>query len=404
MRTWIHAFRTAIPLLVLCASLHPAASLAGDPGCPPSFCPLPDDPIGGLTNRLTLFPGTSSVVHDNDPNDENPACGILEVTARPFPPEWTVSGSAVFTGSIQLQTPTNTVGGHLKVTAAEILSSGDPTGGGATDFIPQELPLGCAAFYMNQPSGLGMYSAISGFWDTGADGGGMLVGGETWMVTSVATTLDVTSPAPDPAPSEVTATVSAPGVPWPAPYYVGYGISVYGTFQQGEGVIGLKVNGLIPEGESFHLPNSIVTTFGALHPPAIADGTMGSEPMRVEKLNHGSQDLSVSWDAESCEGDAPLVKLIYGNQLRSPGAAAMLLPTGAVCGIDAVASPFTWDAPAAVAGQPLLWWLLIADDGMGSEGSWGMDSSGVERNGPGPDGSSLECGAEVKNLTNTCGL
>jgi hypothetical protein len=219
----------------------------------------------------------------------------------------------------------------------------------------------------------------------------------------VATTLDATIPVPDPAPAEVVAKVIGPTVPWPAPKYVGYISAVYGTYAAGEGVIGLKVDGVLPTGESLNLPNSIVTTFGELHPPAIADGTAGSEPMKVAKLDPEGTALSVSWDTAGCEGDAPLAKLIYGNTLRSPGVAGYQL-TGAVCGINSAESPFTWnDTPTAEQATPLLWWLLLAEDGIGAEGSWGRDWTGAERNGPGPDGSSQECGAETKSLINSCG-
>ena len=50
----------------------------------------------------------------------------------------------------------------------------------------------------------------------------------------------------------------------------------------------------------------------------------------------------------------------------------------------------------------LIWWLVIVNDGT-TEGSWGLDSSDVERVGPGTNGSSAQCGVVDKNLDNTCG-
>ena len=45
---------------------------------------------------------------------------------------------------------------------------------------------------------------------------------------------------------------------------------------------------------------------------------------------------------------------------------------------------------------------LLATDGDVTEGSWGRDSAGAERQGPASGGASGECGIVVKNLTNSC--
>ena len=45
---------------------------------------------------------------------------------------------------------------------------------------------------------------------------------------------------------------------------------------------------------------------------------------------------------------------------------------------------------------------MLADDGSTTEGSWGTDSAGLERAGPGPSGASGECGMTVKDLTTVC--
>ncbi len=94
--------------------------------------------------------------------------------------------------------------------------------------------------------------------------------------------------------------------------------------------------------------------------------------------------------------------LIHGRGFPAD-ADDVYLPTGAVCDIGPLGSPFTWnDTPTVDEETRLLWWVVLADDGFGTEGSWGRNWAG-ERNGPGPNGSSHECGMENKSLANTCG-
>lgn len=53
-------------------------------------------------------------------------------------------------------------------------------------------------------------------------------------------------------------------------------------------------------------------------------------------------------------------------------------------------------------GEPSKWWLIVATDGAATEGSWSQ-GSGVERFGPGANGSSGQCGVTDNDLTHTCG-
>ena len=76
--------------------------------------------------------------------------------------------------------------------------------------------------------------------------------------------------------------------------------------------------------------------------------------------------------------------------------------TGGECAIGTV-SPFTWNASPAVAPGDFLWWVIVAEDGATTEGSWGKDSAGAERDGSGLNGSSGQCSNTDKDLTNTCG-
>ena len=64
---------------------------------------------------------------------------------------------------------------------------------------------------------------------------------------------------------------------------------------------------------------------------------------------------------------------------------------GAVCGVT---NPVIWDPVPAGS----LWFLLVSDDGSGSESSWGTGAFG-ERNGL---GASNTCGSSAKDLSGTC--
>ena len=80
---------------------------------------------------------------------------------------------------------------------------------------------------------------------------------------------------------------------------------------------------------------------------------------------------------------------------------------GSVCQLGTT-SPFAWigspDPAVLDPGSKLLWLLVLADDGGTTEGSWRWSSLPGERNGPGPNGSSGQCGIVDKNLGNTCGV
>ena len=69
--------------------------------------------------------------------------------------------------------------------------------------------------------------------------------------------------------------------------------------------------------------------------------------------------------------------------------------------INRVLTPFGYE-PAPAAADDFLWWLIVADDGTGKEGSWGEHSGGSDRRGPGNNGASNLCLNTDKDLTNAC--
>lgn len=136
-------------------------------------------------------------------------------------------------------------------------------------------------------------------------------------------------------------------------------------------------------------------------PPGVPDGAGGGTPMTVQALDLAGTQLSVDWDAATCSG-ATDHRIIYGEGSDLPIAPGGVFGvTGSVCGIGA--PPYIWDpAPSAADGSGLIWWIVVVGDGT-KEGPWGDDSSGAERIGPGPAGSSGQCGVTTKSLSNACG-
>jgi hypothetical protein len=112
----------------------------------------------------------------------------------------------------------------------------------------------------------------------------------------------------------------------------------------------------------------------------------------------------VAWDVTQC---APVVQhhIIYGGGSQLPATlGGTYVTAGAMCGIGTT-GVFTWLNAIDPSTDPtrFFWWLVVVDDGAGTEGSWGLDSGGLERSGPGPGGSSLMCGQVTKSVGNLCG-
>ena len=141
---------------------------------------------------------------------------------------------------------------------------------------------------------------------------------------------------------------------------------------------------------------------GPVTPPVVGDGTVG-QPMRVRKLSPDGSTLEIAWDWWSCVG-ATDHHILYGlgSQLpTTPGDPYGL--RGAACDIG-LQSPYTWTGvPAPTQTNPMLWWVVVADDGSATEGSWGTDSLFNERDALGPEGASQQCAISSKDLSNTCG-
>ena len=138
-------------------------------------------------------------------------------------------------------------------------------------------------------------------------------------------------------------------------------------------------------------------------PPTVPDGTVGTA-MTVTRLATDGSVLAIDWDTAACAG-ATDYQILVGRASQLPGS-----PGGtyeledAVCGIG-TDSPITWENVPQVGSGANNWifWLVVATDGSLTEGAWGRDSAGAERDGPAASGSSGHCGVTGKDLSSTCG-
>jgi hypothetical protein len=149
---------------------------------------------------------------------------------------------------------------------------------------------------------------------------------------------------------------------------------------------------------------SVEFTAAPATPPAVPDGHSGS-PLLVSKLSQDGADLGVTWDVAACTGN-PDHHLVFGSSSGFPAALpGPYVLAGSECQLGG-GSSFVWNGspnPALIdPGKQLMWILVLADDGAGTEGSWGR-SSLEERDGTGAGGSSNQCGIAAKSLSNTCG-
>jgi hypothetical protein len=125
-------------------------------------------------------------------------------------------------------------------------------------------------------------------------------------------------------------------------------------------------------------------------PPPVPDGSGATSPLAVLQPGPGGTSLRVTWDSVSC-GTASEYQLIHGH--LSDVASYTL--QGAACDIGELGT-FVWqDVPPGN-----LFFLIVSVDPAGCfEGSWGLDSSGDERNGAGASGM---CGVTLKDASARC--
>jgi hypothetical protein len=129
--------------------------------------------------------------------------------------------------------------------------------------------------------------------------------------------------------------------------------------------------------------------------------TLPEEPgLTASRLVADGSSISVAWNAAACSGEVDH-QILFGNRSGFPAiTGGTYTLQGGQCSIG-TASPYTWAAPAPTSGD-LLWFLVVAEDNAGKEGSWGRDKALNERNGSGTNGSSAVCAVTDKELTDAC--
>jgi hypothetical protein len=123
-------------------------------------------------------------------------------------------------------------------------------------------------------------------------------------------------------------------------------------------------------------------------PAAAPDGSGFTSPLTGERLAIGGDTIGLTWDAGSCP--AAEYNLLYGDL----ASVSTLTLSGSECSLG-TGGGFTWnDVPAGS-----LFFIVVSDDAVGTEGSWGRDGYGGERNAYTPSG---ECGVSYKETSNSC--
>ena len=116
--------------------------------------------------------------------------------------------------------------------------------------------------------------------------------------------------------------------------------------------------------------------------------------------------MDIQWDDSGCLGAVDFqIAYGFGSQLpTSPGGAFALQPASLLQQCNIPGSPRIWSGvpDPAIDSTRLLYFLMLANDDQGVEGSWGKDSGTLERVGPSAGGSG-QCGNSSKSLVNTCG-
>jgi plastocyanin len=151
------------------------------------------------------------------------------------------------------------------------------------------------------------------------------------------------------------------------------------------------------------MAGSITVNVAPASPPVVPDGAVGT-PVLVSKLNPQATSLSIAWDTDSCGGAADH-HILFGVGSRLPGTpGGLYFLRGGECSLGLI-SPHVWtDVLDPITDTSrLLWYLVVADDGVMTEGSWGEDSTGNERSTFGDPGASGHCEMTDKDLSNTCG-
>jgi PKD repeat protein len=121
------------------------------------------------------------------------------------------------------------------------------------------------------------------------------------------------------------------------------------------------------------------------------------QPTKLTSSNGGSNG-TVTWDASVCPSAGYHLIYGFGTSLSSWAV------SGGACNLGSAGS-YAWSGiPAPTPAQRFLWFLVVGDNGPGSntEGSWGLTSSGAERGGTAASGLSCTVPFSIKSTSGSC--
>ena len=121
-------------------------------------------------------------------------------------------------------------------------------------------------------------------------------------------------------------------------------------------------------------------------PPPVPDGSFGAAMASTRAAADGSS-IGLSWDASSCTATG--YKVLYGTL---SGVSSYALD-GSVCALG-TGGGATWSSVPA--GD--LWYVVVATDGAGTEGSWGNATTGPV----GGTTASAQCGDSARSNAGSC--
>jgi hypothetical protein len=143
-------------------------------------------------------------------------------------------------------------------------------------------------------------------------------------------------------------------------------------------------------GPGHHVPSPETTST----PPGVGPTLL------VQKLDPPGNVLVLHWNPEPCDAVNYQVLFAGGSALPA-GLSGVYNVAGGICQTNQ--PPFQWfGAPPPNDPSRFIWFLVVANDLGPVEGAWGRNSAGIDRQGPGPGGSSGVCSLN-KDLSNACG-
>jgi len=165
-----------------------------------------------------------------------------------------------------------------------------------------------------------------------------------------------------------------------AAVYVRFSISSDGSVRY----CGWNIDDVTLLGDIPPVCNMNICTPGSSGPTPIPDGSGGSTAVIVTKANTTGSQLTVTWDDMCSPAEADLI-------MGPLSSIASYTVSGWQCTLD---NPHTWD----IGSTTNVWFVLVGEDGSGTESSWGTSASG-QRNGTTMSG---VCGHSARDNNGTC--